>query len=228
MLTEEIAQHLKQGKTMEDLLALGYKKGTIYSVQRKLRQEGALPVAHKGNGQRPPSGTAQAEAYPEVDNDPEILQLKKELRKAQLERQLRELKAPLELEAKLKTLWNASVRAGREKQQKCPFYKDALCTAQRWKQKEQVPEVMGTPVSKDSYWYVKPSALHCALCTVHLHFLVAALEEDDIMAKLRQTFRCDNCGSSAQQRYPSSALLAAMKGPMATGPPATNRHHLIV
>lgn len=212
MITEEIAQHLKQGKTMKDLLALGYKKGTINTVQRKLRQQGIRTESHKGNGQHPATpGTAQAEAYPEVDNDQEIIQLKKEIRKAQLERELRELKAPLELEAKVRALWNASVRAGREKQQKCPFYKDALCTAQHWKQRDQVPEVMGTPVSKDNSWYVKVSALHCALCTVHLHSLVRAQEKENPLSNLGQTFQCEGCGGSRTVAVPIFCTVCGME-----------------
>lgn len=90
---EAIVRLLTAGKPAAELVRQGYSKGTVYKMARRVT---ALPAAGREGSQ------AQAEA--EVETDPEIVRLKKELRKAQLQRQIREARAPLEVETRLLAL----------------------------------------------------------------------------------------------------------------------------
>ncbi|MBI3954194.1 MAG: hypothetical protein HY330_06740 [Chloroflexi bacterium] len=90
---EAIVRLLTAGKPAAELVRQGYSKGTVYKMARRVT---ALPAAGREGSQ------AQAEAA--VEGDPDIVRLKKKLRKAQLERQIREARAPLEVESRLLVL----------------------------------------------------------------------------------------------------------------------------
>ena len=115
-IIDQIRTLLSQGKSSSQVIAMGYKSGTVYKTQRQLAEEGTV--------YRPPSENPQPRIHerpesskigvprlietldPEVEADPDIVQLKIQLRKAQLERQLDEASAPTELESDLAALEN--------------------------------------------------------------------------------------------------------------------------
>lgn len=95
MKEQEIAQLLRNGVKPSDVVHQGYARGTVYKVHKQLREEGGTP---RGGGE------AEAQAGDSLDNDPEILELKKALRKAQLEKELAEIKSQTKSEVHLSDL----------------------------------------------------------------------------------------------------------------------------
>ena len=95
MKEEEIAQLLRDGAKPTDLVHQGFSRGTVYKVHKQLRGEGGTRI-----------GTKESEhpAEDSLENDPEILELKKELRKAQLEKELAEIKSQAKSEVHLNDL----------------------------------------------------------------------------------------------------------------------------
>lgn len=96
----EIARLLSEGATPVEVIALGYARSTAHKVASRLRAESA-----RGNG------AAETSGDPDIENDPEIMKLKKairkaqlELEKAQLERELEEIKGPSTMESLLADL----------------------------------------------------------------------------------------------------------------------------
>ena len=97
---EEIARLLTDGAQPAELVRQGYARGTVYKVNRRLNQDSASLALRRDT-------ETASEVIPHdesIETDPEVVGLKKALRKAQLERQLTELKAPIEMERRLDTL----------------------------------------------------------------------------------------------------------------------------
>ena len=84
MKEQEIAGLLRDGATPTHLVHQGYARGTVYKVHKRLRGEGGSPMG---------GGEVEAQVGDSLDNDPEILELKKALRKAQLQRELSAIKS---------------------------------------------------------------------------------------------------------------------------------------
>ena len=97
MKEKEIARLLSGGRTPAELVREGHARGTVYKVARRMADEGN----RQGTGQSGPIGT---EFDPAVESDPEILEFKKQLRKAQLGKAIAEVKAPIDLEGRVRTL----------------------------------------------------------------------------------------------------------------------------
>jgi hypothetical protein len=95
---EEIAKLLSQGTLPAELVRQGHSRGTVYKVARRLAERGTTAPHHSDSRASEASNSAYDSA---LEADPEILDLKKELRKAQLERQLAEMRAPIDLEDRL-------------------------------------------------------------------------------------------------------------------------------
>lgn len=95
---EEIASLLSQGIQPAELVRRGYPKSTVYKVARRIAKE-AIPIS--GDPASPVPGAADSVDDPALEADPDILELKKAVRKAQLEWQLAEIRAPIDLEARL-------------------------------------------------------------------------------------------------------------------------------
>ena len=85
---EEIAKLLTEGKTPQELVSLGYSRGWVYRVNARLKPEGSTPKEGEG--------ILDVGIDSTVESDPEVLELKKALRKAQLERQIAEVSGPVE------------------------------------------------------------------------------------------------------------------------------------
>ncbi len=111
--TQEIIEKMKAGASPADLIGQGYKRGLVYKVNKTLRstssERGELTPSN-------PCGDSSIASTSTVDStiegDPEILELKKELRKAELRRQLAEINAPIELEARINALENKAKEVG--------------------------------------------------------------------------------------------------------------------
>ena len=117
----KIQSLLAEGKSSTEVIALGYKASTVYKAQRQMVQ-GRKPGRSSGNGvstevqQSPAKGQAEhpkpmttrvhEPPGPDGEADPEIVQLKIDLRKAQLEGKIAEVRAPIALEARLAALEN--------------------------------------------------------------------------------------------------------------------------
>ncbi len=95
---EEIARLLSQGTQPTELVRKGYNRSTVYKVARRERtptpQDPASPIA----------GAADLVADAKLEADPEIMERKKAVRMAQLDLQLAEIRAPIDLEARLVTV----------------------------------------------------------------------------------------------------------------------------
>ena len=91
----EIARLLSEGTPPAELIRQGHARGTVYKVSRRRRAEHAALE---------PDGQAPGASDPAVEDDPEVVALKKALRMAQLERQLSEVKGPTDLDIRLSAL----------------------------------------------------------------------------------------------------------------------------
>ncbi len=79
---EQIAKLLEQGASAGELIKQGYARGTVYKVANRLKQKN-----EPDNGDR----KSMDDLDLEIEKDPEIVEIKKALRKAVLDRQLGEL-----------------------------------------------------------------------------------------------------------------------------------------
>lgn len=88
-----IARKLQDGESPPDLIRKGYVRSTVYKVQQQLRRDCSRDDLSAASEQ------PDAAYDPVVEEDPEVVELKKQLRRAQIEREIRELEAPLEIES---------------------------------------------------------------------------------------------------------------------------------
>ena len=93
----EIAGLLSQGIAPADLVRQGYARGTVYKVRRRLEQPG---TAQENGGT---TAVADSDMDPALEADPEIMDLKKAIRRAELEQQLADIQAPVRFEQRLAT-----------------------------------------------------------------------------------------------------------------------------
>jgi hypothetical protein len=98
--TQEIREKLEAGETPVDLKKQGYKHGLIYKVNKQMKTT-TLVKSEPVNVKPSPKVTLGSN---DIDADPEIYQLKKDIRKAELERKLAEVVAPMEAEPRIKAL----------------------------------------------------------------------------------------------------------------------------
>ena len=99
--TQEIIEKMKAGASPVDLIGQGYKRGLVYKVKKTLRSPSSVrgdlaPSSQCRAAAATPIGTVDSN----IESDPEILELKKQLRKAELQRQLVEINAPIEIESR--------------------------------------------------------------------------------------------------------------------------------
>lgn len=165
--SDKIIQLLKEGKNSGDIIGMGYKKGTVYSAQRKWRR-GKAEHSPKVEDVATDSSRSNHQAVTEladIESDPEIVQLKKEIRIAELNRQLAKAKAPSEVDILV-----ASAREiGQERYESCDYEDNGRCTIWKWATASEIPSGIGEPVlDKKDVWRIKPASLYCAMCTASL------------------------------------------------------------
>lgn len=194
--TEHVEQLLRQGRKPKELVELGFPKSIVTRVRRQLKEEKggvkqkrrqvkANATPNGGGGAMPRKGTAPITTVPstsavdDIESDPEIVQLKKEIRKAELEMALGRAKTPPEVAALV-----ASARLfGTDRQEDCIYRRDGYCIVRSWASQHEIPEGIGEPVfiqEDEPNWRVKPSCLYCAVCTAlledHIDYLRSAIK----------------------------------------------------
>ena len=81
-----------------------YNPSSVYKVQRRVRAGASAPIT-EGNDPTPPTaGLGDEHLDPEVESHPEVIELKRELRKAQLQSQIAAVRAPAGMEKRLDSL----------------------------------------------------------------------------------------------------------------------------
>ena len=92
----QIREQLKHGKSTRELIGMGYKASSVYKAKRQLRGTQSGDAVGSGRGRQGDPAARQFSvddaALPQIEADPEILELKKAVRVARLERELTELK----------------------------------------------------------------------------------------------------------------------------------------
>jgi len=196
-IRDTIVALLEEGETSGEIIGMGYKAGSVYSAQRKWRQ-GKIDIGAGDNtnaSAKTTSSPITATTERDIESDPEIVELKKEIRKAELKRQLGMAKAPLDLDI----LLSAAFDVGRDRLNACDYGEDGLCTLWQWSRPNEIPKNIGeaVPAGEDG-WRIRPSPLYCALCTAYLDCDIQD-EVDAAINKvplhdLRERFKC-SCGT---------------------------------
>lgn len=196
--TDEIIKLLAKGKTSGQIIKMGYKRGTVYGVQRKWHKgKIKTPVGVNGTSTILPLSTPKTiSLMPDIESDPDIFKLKKELRKAELEKQLGIVKAPPDIE----TLLTSAYALGGKRLAACVYIEEEtdLCTVFEWSSADKIPEGIGEPLrTGDKEWRIKPSPLYCAICSAgvegDIEDLAVCLREVPSRG-LREQFTCE-CGA---------------------------------
>lgn len=79
MKEQEIKQRLQNGVSPSALVNEGYSRGTVYKVRKRLDTGGGTPSSDRDQ---------QSDIDPVIENDPDIVGLRKEIRLAELHREL--------------------------------------------------------------------------------------------------------------------------------------------
>jgi len=166
---EQIQTLLSSGKSSGEVIAMGYRPGTVYTAQRELRERDARPARESSVKE---SGGAEQDRIPassprkeeSIESDPEIVALKKEVRKTELRRELDKLEVPTDMEQ----LLACAKATGTEKGMFCAFNEDGMCTAEEWQHIEEVPQHAGKPIEHDGLWHARPSPFFCLFCAAEL------------------------------------------------------------
>lgn len=122
--SEQIMALFEQGKSSVEIISMGFAPGTTYGAQRKFRASAKHEKASdfrelSSSRPKPKKGSTIDELNDalqptSLEDDPEILELQKRIRLAELERRLGELKGPLpeldieEIERKVTQLWEGT------------------------------------------------------------------------------------------------------------------------
>jgi len=169
-----IIKLLTEGKSSAEIIGMGYKAGTVYGAQRKWRQ-GQVKTRLTGDSpkatQHPshPAKTSVSPVTDEIESDPEIVRLKKEIRKAELEKELGRAKMP----SAVMVLVAAAKEIGELNFNCCPHNEDGICTVWSWNTEEEFPDGIAEPVYDDQgVCGIEPSVLYCAICPIRLEHTV--------------------------------------------------------
>ena len=116
---QQIERLLRDGRSSRQIIDTGYKPSSVYKAQRRLRagvggaRSGAIAqrgnradetVAADNDPVGPMAGRGAAQQDPEVESHPEVIELKRELRKAQLQSQIAAVRVPGGVETRLDRL----------------------------------------------------------------------------------------------------------------------------
>ena len=103
-IMQQIEQLLRDGKSSRQVIDMRYNPSSVYKVQRRVRAVASAPIT-EGNDPTPPTaGLGDEQRDPEVESHPEVVELKRELRKAQLQSQIAAVRAPAGMEKRLDSL----------------------------------------------------------------------------------------------------------------------------
>ena len=103
-IMQQIEQLLRDGESSRQVIDMRYNPSSVYTVQRRIRAGASAPIT-EGNDPAPPTaGLGDVQRDPEVESHPEVIELKRELRKVQLQSQIAAVRAPVGLEKRLDSL----------------------------------------------------------------------------------------------------------------------------
>ena len=104
-IMQQIEQLLRDGKSSRQVIDMRYNPSSVYKVQRRVRAGASAPIISEGNDPTPPTARLGDEQRdPEVESHPEVVELKRELRKAQLQSQIAAVRVPAGMEKRLDSL----------------------------------------------------------------------------------------------------------------------------
>jgi hypothetical protein len=189
--SDEITKLLAQGRTSNEIISMGYKKGTVYGAQRKFHQSNTTPHSTDNKliqDKKPPPVTQPINSTTDIESDPEVLRLQKQLGMA---------KAPSEMEV----LVAAALQCGESKYEECRQQENGVCTFYEWSSREDIEDCIGEPIliRKDK-WGIKPSPLYCAMCTANIEYCSDSIEDLEYRFKkiplhdIQNRFTCE-CGT---------------------------------
>ena len=103
-IMKQIEQLLREGKSSRQVIDMRYNPSSVYKVQRRVRAGASAPIT-EGNDPTPPTARLGDEHLDlEVESHPEVIELKRELRKVQLQSQIAAVRVPAGMEKRLDSL----------------------------------------------------------------------------------------------------------------------------
>ena len=103
-IMQQIERLLRDGKSSRQIIDMRYNPSSVYKVQRRVRAMARAPITG-GNDPAPAmAGLGDEQRDPEVESHPEVVELKRELRKVQLQSQIAAVRAPAGMEERLDSL----------------------------------------------------------------------------------------------------------------------------
>ena len=103
-IMQQIEELLRDGKSSRQVIDMRYNPSSVYKVQRRVRAMARAPIT-EGNDPTPPTaGLGDEQRDPEVESHPEVIELKRELRMAQLQSQIAAVRVPAGTEKRLDSL----------------------------------------------------------------------------------------------------------------------------
>ena len=103
-IMQQIEQLLRDGKSSRQVIDMRYNPSSVYKVQRRVRAGTSAPITGGNDPTAPMAGLGDEHLDPEVESHPEVIELKRELRKVQLQSQIAAVRAPAGTEERLDSL----------------------------------------------------------------------------------------------------------------------------
>ena len=103
-IMQQIERLLRDGKSSRQVIDMRYNPSSVYKAQRRVRAGASAPIT-EGNDPTPPTAQRGDEQRdPEVESHPEVVELKRALRKVQLQSQIAAVRAPAGREKRVDSL----------------------------------------------------------------------------------------------------------------------------
>ena len=92
-IMQQIEQLLRDGKSSRQVIDMRYNPSSVYKVQRRVRAGADAPLTGGNDPTAPTARLGDEQRDPEVESHPEVVELKRELRKVQLQSQIAAIRA---------------------------------------------------------------------------------------------------------------------------------------
>ena len=103
-IMQQIEQLLRDGKSSRQVIDMRYNPSSVYKVQRRVRAGASAPITERNDPTPPTAQRGDEQRDPEVESHPEVVELKRELRKAQLQSQIAAVRVTAGMEKRLDSL----------------------------------------------------------------------------------------------------------------------------
>ena len=103
-IMQQIEQLLRDGKSSRQVIDMRYNPSSVYKVQRRVRAVAGASITRENDPTPLTAGLGDEHRDPEVESHPEVVELKRELRKVQLQSQIAAVRAPAGMEKRLDSL----------------------------------------------------------------------------------------------------------------------------